>query len=104
MLVGKGFEIFPEVSVTKVIFVSQTLCLQKNQKSQNLWELIDQFTNAIQYNTIPIVIGETWLMTLHLSKMFKNLDLDDIDQLVLKVQRSALIGTLKIVKSVLKMT
>ena len=25
---------------------------KKIQKSQNLWELIDQFTNAIQYNTI----------------------------------------------------
>ena len=51
MLVGKGFEIFPEVSVTKVTFVSQIFYIQKkNQKSQNLWELIDQFTNAIQYN------------------------------------------------------
>ena len=28
------------------------LLTKKNQKSQNLWELIDQFTNAIQYNTI----------------------------------------------------
>ena len=25
---------------------------KKIKKSQNLWELIDQFTNAIQYNTI----------------------------------------------------
>ena len=52
----------------------------------------------------PIVIGATGLVTSHVLKMFAELDLDDIDQLVLKVQRSALIGTLKIVKSVLKMT
>ena len=52
----------------------------------------------------PIVIGATGLVTSHVSKMFDDLDLDDIDQLVLKVQRSALIGTLKIVKSVLKMS
>ena len=52
----------------------------------------------------PIVIGATGLVTAHVSKMFVDLDLDDIDQLVLKVQRSALIGTLKIVKSVLKMS
>ena len=41
----------------------------------------------------PIVIGATGLVTSHVSKMFVDLDLDDIDQLVLKVQRSALIGT-----------
>ena len=52
----------------------------------------------------PIVIGATGLVTSHVSKMLKDLELDDIDQLVLKMQRSALIGTLKIVKSVLKMT
>ena len=50
----------------------------------------------------PIVIGATGLVTSHVSKMFEDLDLDDIEQMVLKVQRSALIGTLKIVKSVLK--
>ena len=50
----------------------------------------------------PIVIGATGLVTSHVSNMFKDLDLDDVDQLVLKVQRSALIGTLKIVKSTLK--
>ena len=52
----------------------------------------------------PIVIGATGLVTTHVSKMLADLDLDEIDQLVLKMQRSALIGTLKIVKSVLKMT
>ena len=51
----------------------------------------------------PIVIGATGLVTSHVSKMLADLDLDEIDQLVLKMQRSALIGTLKIVKSVLKM-
>ena len=51
----------------------------------------------------PIVIGATGLITTHVSKMLKELGVENIDQVVMKCQKSALIGTLKIVKSVLKM-
>ena len=55
------------------------------------------------YSINPVVIGATGLMTSHVSEMFVELDLDNVNELVLKVQRSALIGTLRIAKSFLKM-
>ena len=51
----------------------------------------------------PIVIGATGLISSHVSKMLKDLGVENTDQVVMKCQKSALIGTLKIVKSVLKM-
>ena len=58
--------------------------------------------NDYSFTINPIVIGATGLVTSHVSKMFGDIDLDEIEQLVLKVQRGALIGTLKIVKSFFK--
>ena len=55
------------------------------------------------YSINPIVIGATGLMTSHVTEMFVELELDNVHELVLKVQKSALIGTLKIAKSFLKM-
>ena len=58
--------------------------------------------NEFSFTITPIVIGATGLVTTHITRMLKDLGVKKIDDVVLKCQKSALLGTLKIVKSVLK--
>ena len=85
-----------DVNIDKNISMKQDNYLPLTAELKRLY-------NEYSYTINPIVIGATGLVTAHVSKMLKDLGMDEIDQLVLKCQKSALIGTLKIVKSVLKM-
>ena len=59
--------------------------------------------NEYSFKVIPIVLGATGLVTSHVKKMLKELGVEGIDIIVGKCQKSALLVTLKIVKSFLKM-
>ena len=58
-----------------------------------------------QYKIIPIVLGATGLVTKSLVKNMKELSFDDarIKQIIPKLQRKALIGTMRIMKSAMSM-
>ena len=58
-----------------------------------------------QYKIIPIVLGATGLVTKSLVKNMKELSFDDarIKQIIPKLQRKALIGTMRIMKSAMTM-
>ena len=55
------------------------------------------------FEVLPIVIGATGLVTKKLVDVFKILEVKDVDGTVLKCQKCALTGTLKIVKSFMAM-
>ena len=55
------------------------------------------------FDVLPIVIGATGLVTEKLFEVFKTLEVKDIDGTILKCQKCALTGTMKIVKSFMKM-
>ena len=52
---------------------------------------------------IIIVIGATGLVTKKTFEVFESLGIRNIEDTILKCQRSALLGTMKIVKSFMKM-
>ena len=64
-----------------------------------LKRLYDKFN----FEVIPITIGATGLVTNDLKLMLKQIGIENIDDVALKCQKSALLGTLKIVKSFMKM-
>ena len=77
-----------------------------NMKLDNYLPLTSELKrlyNEYSFKIIPAVIGATGLVTSHFTRMLKELGVDDINEVVLKCQRNALLGTLKIVKSFLKM-
>jgi len=55
------------------------------------------------FEVLPIVIGATGLVTKRIFDVFKTLDVKDVDGTILKCQKCALTGTMKIVKSFMKM-
>ena len=55
------------------------------------------------FEVLPIVIGATGLVTKRTSDVFKVLGIKDVEGTILKCQKSALTGTMKIVKSFMKM-
>lgn len=55
------------------------------------------------FQVIPIVIGATGLVTQSLTKFLKQLDITDVENVIKRCQKSALIGTVKITKSFMKM-
>lgn len=55
------------------------------------------------FEVLPIVIGATGLITKKVYNVFKQLDITRLDDVILKCQKSALTGTMKIVKSFMKM-
>ena len=64
-----------------------------------LKRIYDKFT----FEIIPITIGATGLVTNDLKLMPKQIGIENINDVILKCQKSALLGTLKIVKSFMKM-
>ena len=77
-----------------------------NQKGDNylplaaeLKRIYDKFT----FEIIPTTIGVTGLVTNDLKLMLKRIGIENINDAILKCQKSALLGTLKIVKSFMKM-
>ena len=69
------------------------------QLSSELKRLYPSFT----FEIIPIVLGVTGLVPSSLRKNIEKIGVKNIKDTMLKCQRMALLGTLKIVKSVLKM-
>ena len=59
--------------------------------------------NDYSFEIIPIVIGATGVVTSHLSTALKKIGIRKVTEIALQIQKSALLGTLKIVKSVMKM-
>ena len=59
--------------------------------------------NDYSFKVIPAILGATGLVTSHMSKMLKEIGIEKITEVVVKCQKSALLGTLKIVKGFLKM-
>ena len=55
------------------------------------------------FEVLPIVIGATGLITREVHKVFKRLEITNVDDVILKCQKCALTGTMKIVKSFMKM-
>ena len=55
------------------------------------------------FEVLPIVIGATGLVTKRIIDVFKVLDIKDVEETILKCQKSALTGTMKIVMSFMKM-
>ena len=63
-----------------------------------LKRIYDKFT----FEIIPITIGATGLVTNDLKLMLKRTGIENINDVTLKCQKSALLGALKIVKSFMK--
>ena len=59
--------------------------------------------NEYTFKVIPIATGATGCVTNHLSDALKQLGISNVDEISLKCQKSALVGTMKIVKSFMKM-
>ena len=55
------------------------------------------------FEILPIIIGATGLVTASLVKNLKTLNIENVKEVTLKCQKSALLGTMKIVKSFMKM-
>ena len=64
-----------------------------------LKRLYDKFT----FEIIPATIGATGLVTNDLKLTLKRIGIENINDVTLKCQKSALLGTFKIVKSFMKM-
>ena len=85
-----------DVNVTKNFHQKRDNCLPL---AAELKRLYDKFN----FEVIPIKIGATGLVTNDLKLMLKRIGIENIDDVALKCQKSALLGTLKIVKSFMKM-
>ena len=55
------------------------------------------------FETVPIVLGATGLVTSDLRKNMEKLGIANINDTLAKCQKMALLGTMKIVKSVMRM-
>ena len=76
------------------------------QKSDNYLPLTAELKRLyIEYDfeILPVVIGATGLVTKRTFDVFKTLGIRDVEDTILKCQKSALTGTMKIVKSFMKM-
>ena len=64
-----------------------------------LKRLYEQYT----FEILPIVIGATGLVTKKTFEVFESLGIQNVEDTILKCQKGALLGTMKIVKSFMKM-
>ena len=55
------------------------------------------------FEIVPVVLGATGLITTHLGKALKKIGVENIPEVTAQCQKAALLGTLKIVKSFMKM-
>ena len=69
------------------------------QLTAELKRLYGDFT----FEVIPVILGATGLMSSHMCEMLKVIGITNVDEVMSKCQKSALLGTLKIVKSFMKM-
>ena len=64
-----------------------------------LKRLYDTFT----FEVVPVVLGATGLVTTHLGKALEKIGVKNIPEVTNQCQKAALLGTLKVVKSFMKM-
>ena len=64
-----------------------------------LKRLYDDYT----FEVIPVVLGATGLVTSHLGEALKKIGVSNVPEVTTQCQKAALLGTLKIVKSFMKM-
>ena len=68
-----------------------------------LWSELKRLYPSFTYEIIPVVLGATGLVLFNLRKNIEKIGVKNIKVTMLKCQRMDLLGTVKIVKSVLKM-
>ena len=90
------------------IIVGLDVNLTKNiKKKQDNYLLLATELKRIysdyDFEVIPIVIGAAGLITKHVHQILTKLKIDNIEECILKCQSNALIGTMNIVKSFMKM-
>ena len=85
-----------DVNVTKIF-------KQKRDNYLPLAAELKRLYKTYTFEIIPIAIGATGLVTNSLKLMLKRIGDDNVSDVVLKCQKSAIVGTLKIVKSFMKM-
>ena len=98
--VARALDLIIDISVGLDVNVTKNF----NQKrdlplAAELKRLYETYT----FEIIPIAIGATGLVANSLKLMLKRTGVDNVNDVVLKCQKSALLGTLKIVKSFMKM-
>ena len=77
-----------------------------NQKRDNFLPLaaeLKRFYNKFNFKIIPIMIGATGLVMNDLKLLLKRIGIENVDGVALKCHINALLGTLKIIKSFMKM-
>ena len=101
-----------QITEKKCFIIDICVCLdvniEKNIQSKmdyylplaaELKRLYDSYT----FEVIPIVVGATGLITSHACDALKNIGIKNVTEVMKQCQKSALLGTLKIVKSFMKM-
>ena len=86
-----------DVNVTKNVNLKHDNYMQL--KSSELKRLYPNFS----FEIVPIVLGATGLVTSDLRKNIEKLGIANINDTLAKCQQMALLGTMKIVKSVMRM-
>ena len=96
----------------KCYILDVCVCLDVNidknikQKLDNYLPLaaeLKRLYTEYDFEILPVVIGATGLVTKHTFDVFKTLGIRDVEDTILKYQKSVLTGTMKIVKSFMKM-
>ena len=96
----------------KCFILDICVCLDVNidknikQKLDNYLPLaaeLKRLYKEFDFEILPVVIGATGLVTKRTFDVFKTLGIRDVEDTILKCQKCALTGTMKIVKSFMKM-
>ena len=64
---------------------------------------LKQLYPEYSFEVFPVIIGATGLVTNRMVEVLKTLNIKNIDETILKCQRNALTGTMKIIKCFMKM-
>ena len=91
-----------DICICLDVNIEKNIKLKKDNYLQLIAELkrlYDEYT----FEIVPIVLGATGLVTSHLSDALKRIGVKNIPEVTKQCQKGALLGTLKIVKSFMKM-
>ena len=96
----------------KCFVIDACICLDVNiekniqMKKDNYLPLIAELKrlyDEYSFEVVPIVLGATGLVTTHLGKALETIGVLNIPDVTTQCQKAALLGTLKVVKSFMKM-
>ena len=91
-----------DVCVCLDVNIAKNIQLKKDNYlplAAELKRLYDDYT----FEVIPVVLGATGLVTSHLGEALKKIGVTNVPEVTTQCQKAALLGTLKIVKSFMKM-